>query len=555
MDFNSYGAFFSFSFTSILLLPIISFLFYCYVSISRRPDGGNKTTRPNSYPIIGNVIGVLRNYHRMYDYVTELFSKTGALTIQVDMFLGLSHVVATVDPANVEHVLKTNFRNYIKGSYVNSNLFDLLGHGIFNADSELWSLQRKIASHEFNTKSLKSFISRTVRSEISDRLLPYLFRACDDEGREVDLQMIFEKFTFDNICNLAFGVDPACLDAAHDQDSSKSTSSSKMMIHSHSAFAQAFDAAAEICFFRFLWPLPLIWKVKRFLNIGSEKRLKEAVKVIDNYATDVIKTKEKKLLYISDSDHERDQDLLSRFMHSGSVQLDFDCIEEKRKFYRDIVVSFILAGRDTTASALTWFFWVMAGHPQCEHMIYDEISSTMAEVAKTDGGDNYPTYDELKSFHYLHAALSESMRLFPPVPFNTRLAVNDDTLPDGTHLRKGWKADYSAYAMGRMESIWGPDCREFKPERWLDRDGAYQPFDQFKYPVFHCGPRICLGKEMAYVQMKSVAASLIYNFEITAVDGGGTPEKMVNPPYNISLLLKMKNGLRVKLRRRTNKST
>ncbi|XP_076910776.1 cytochrome P450-like [Bidens hawaiensis] len=163
------------------------------------------------------------------------------------------------------------------------------------------------------------------------------------------------------------------------------------------------------------------------------------------------------------------------------------------------------------------------------------------------------TFDDLKNLNYLHAALSESMRLFPPVPINSRLTVDDDILPDGTYVGKGWFADYSAYAMGRMEKLWGSDCREFKPERWLDGDGVYQPLDQYTYPVFHGGFRMCLVKEMAYLQMKLVVVAVMHEFEIEVIGGGGTPEKMVDPPYGFSLLLSMKNGLNVRVKKRQTK--
>lgn len=101
-----------------------------------------------------------------------------------------------------------------------------------------------------------------------------------------------------------------------------------------------------------------------------------------------------------------------------------------------------------------------------------------------------------------------------------------------------------------MERIWGADCKEFRPERWLDENGFFQPCDQFKFPVFHYGPRTCLGKEMAYVQMRSIAATIMSEFEVACVDGGGCPGRISNPPYTMSLLLKMKGGLLVRLRRR-----
>ena len=72
---------------------------------------------------------------------------------------------------------------------------------------------------------------------------------------------------------------------------------------------------------------------------------------------------------------------------------------------------------------------------------------------------------------YLQAIITEAMRLYPPVPFDGRVMVRDDVLPSGAALQAGWYANYSAYAMGRMEKLWGEDCLEFVPERWLGERG------------------------------------------------------------------------------------
>ncbi|KAH7864814.1 hypothetical protein Vadar_034154 [Vaccinium darrowii] len=88
------------------------------------------------------------------------------------------------------------------------------------------------------------------------------------------------------------------------------------------------------------------------------------------------------------------------------------------------------------------------------------------------------------------------MRLYPPVQFDSKFCQEDDTLPDGTFVKKGTRVTYHPYAMGRMERIWGPDCLEFKPERWLE-NGVFRPVSPFKYPVFQAGVRVCLGKELA----------------------------------------------------------
>jgi len=369
-------------------------------------------------------------------------------------------------------------------------------------------------------------------------LIPLLSDACE-AGEIVDLQEVFRRFAFDNVCNVAFGVDPGWLDTNRKKTANNSVNAS---------FVEAFDYAVELTSDRFMSPVHAVWKIKRFLNIGSERKFNEAIAVINDFALNIIKSKESEYHKIKDDKNkEHNQDLLSRLMFSTS-SFGFHHQDERRKFLRDIVISFILAGKDSTSTALSWFFWLMAGHPRCERLIYGELAAAVV-ASPADSPTNF-SYDELKKLNYLHAALSESLRLFPPVPINSRLALAEDILPDGTYVGKGWFADYSAYAMGRMEKLWGPDCKEFKPERWLYDDGVFQPSDQYKFPVFHCGPRMCLGKEMAYVQMKSIAAAVMYEFEIEAIDGGGDAKKMLHPPYTLSLLLKMKGGLHVRMKRR-----
>ena len=115
--------------------------------------------------------------------------------------------------------------------------------------------------------------------------------------------------------------------------------------------------------------------------------------------------------------------------------------------------------------------------------------------------------------------------------------------PDGTILKKGTKVLYSIYSMGRMESIWGMDCREYKPERWL-KNGHFMNKSAFKFTAFNGGPRLCLGKQFSYYQMKFVAASLIFRYRVQVVQN-----QLVQP--RLALTLYIKHGLKVKLTRRS----
>ncbi|MFS7926604.1 putative cytochrome P450 [Helianthus anomalus] len=208
------------------------------------------TPCPQSYPLIGNLIGFLRNGHRFHDWVTDMLSTTPSLTLQVNGFLHLSHGICTANPTNLHHLLRHNFLNYIKGHRYTTVLHELLGNGIFNSDGDMWSSQRKIASHEFKTKALRVFISDTVRLQISNSLVPYLLSVGDCT---IDLQLVLKKFGFDNICNVAFGVDPCLLTSG--------VKDSKYLL-----FVQAFDVAVEHTSYRFMSPLPVVWKLKRYVS-------------------------------------------------------------------------------------------------------------------------------------------------------------------------------------------------------------------------------------------------------------------------------------------------
>ncbi|KAK9283151.1 hypothetical protein L1049_011382 [Liquidambar formosana] len=410
----------------------------------------------------------------------------------------------TANPANVEHILKTNFQNYPKGKPFSVILGDLLGKGIFNVDGDLWLFQRKIASLELGSISIRSYAFEIVTGEIKHRLLPLLSSVAGKDGDPLDLQEVFRRFSFDNICKFSFGLDPCCLELS-------------LPI---SQFADSFDLATKLSAKRAMAASPFIWKMKRLLNLGTEKKLKEAITMVNVLAKEVIMQKKK----LGFSTH---QDLLSRFMAS---------IKDEA-FLRDIVISFILAGRDTMASALTSLFWVLATHPKVVLKIRDELDRVMGLTQE------FASFNQIREMHYLHAAVYESLRLYPPVQFDSKFALEDDILPDGTFVRKGTRVTYHPYAMGRMETLWGADCLEFKPERWL-KNGDFSPESPFKYPVFQAGIRVCLGKEMALVEMKTVAVSVLHRFDVEAVT------RSVVPRFDPGLTATMRGGLPVVVRER-----
>nr|XP_043621934.1 cytochrome P450 94A1-like [Erigeron canadensis] len=502
------------SFLFLLLLPLTFFFFKSIISIiiSLIKQPSTNKYAPRSYPLIGSVFAILRNKHRFIQWTSDVVNNSPTKTMMLHRPLGSVRVI-TSNPDVVRHMLKTNFHLYPKGEPARNIGYDLLGEGIFNIDGEEWKFQRQLSSHEFNTKSLKNFVEHVVGTELNDRLLPILTASAATKTTILDFQDILQRFAFDNICKIAFGYDPAYLTPSLPE----------------AIFATAFEEAVLITTGRIRSNLPLIWKLKRFLNVGSEKRLRDAVVIIREFANKVTREKKMQLQGKSSLDS---VDLLHRFLVSG---------HSDENFVADIVISFVLAGRDTTSAALTWFFWLVYKNPRVEKEILKEMVNEKKESS---------VYEEVKDMVYTHAALCESMRLYPPVPLNGKQAAKDDVLPDGTFVKKGCPITYHVYAMGWSEDIWGPDVTEFRPERWLTRDldsgrWVFKPKDVFKYPVFQAGPRVCLGKEMAFLQMKRVVAGVLKSFKLVPV-----MDNRVEPVYFASFTAKMKDGFPVRIEKR-----
>ncbi|KAK6931734.1 Cytochrome P450 [Dillenia turbinata] len=474
------------------------------------------------WPFIGmlpSLIAAVRG--NCYEWISDvLCCQNGTFTFKGPWFSNLQCVV-TSDPRNIEHLLKTKFPNYPKGVYFRDTVQDLLGSGIFNADDDTWKQQRKTASIEFHSAEFRQLTTESLLELVHSRLLPVLEDSVKN-SLAVDLQDILLRLTFDNVCMIAFGVDPGCL-----QPGLPSI-----------PFARAFEEATEATILRFVTPT-WVWKAMRYLDLGTERTLKHSIKQVDEFADQVIRKRKKELNF--PMANKKRSDLLTVFMRLKDEGKPFS-----DKFLRDICVNFILAGRDTSSVALSWFFWLLDQNPEVEEKILAEICRIVGERQDVNNESEEPLIfkpEEVKRMEYLQAALSEALRLYPSVPVDHKEVLEDDAFPDGTILKKGTKVVYAIYAMGRMESIWGKDCRVYKPERWLRADGRYMSESAYKFTAFNGGPRLCLGKDFAYYQMKFAAASILYRYHVKAVQGHPVAPKM-------ALTMYMKHGLKVNLHRR-----
>ncbi|XP_049369415.1 cytochrome P450 704B1 isoform X2 [Solanum verrucosum] len=246
-------------------------------------------------------------------------------------------------------------------------------------------------------------------------------------------------------------------------------------------------------------------------------------------------------------------DILSRFIELGKDPEN----NITDKSLRDIVLNFVIAGRDTTATTLSWAIYMIMTHEHVAEKLYAELKSLEQVRAKEENVSLHQydaedpesvdsraiqfagllNYDSLSKLYYLHAVITETLRLYPAVPQDPKGILEDDVLPDGTKLKAGGMVTYVPYSMGRMEYNWGSDAASFNPERWL-KDGVFQNASPFKFTAFQGGPRICLGKDSAYLQMKMALAILcrFYKFKLV-------PGHLVK--YRMMTILSMEHGLKL----------
>ncbi|KMT12085.1 hypothetical protein BVRB_5g100400 [Beta vulgaris subsp. vulgaris] len=499
------------TFVVLILVSVITAYLIWFKSFIRPLRG------PRVWPLVGSLPGLIDNGNRMHEWIAENLRSCGG-TYQTCIcavpFLARKQglVTVTCDPKNLEHILKVRFDNYPKGPTWQAVFHDLLGEGIFNSDGNTWLFQRKTAALEFTTRTLRQAMGRWVNRAIRMRFVPFL-KTAQLEAKPVDLQDLLLRLTFDNICGLTFGGDPQTLSHGLPEN----------------GFATAFDQATEATLQRFILP-KFIWQFRKWLGLGMEITLRDSVDHVDNYLADIISTR--KLELTSQQTSVQHDDLLSRFMRKKECYSD--------KFLQEVILNFILAGRDTSSVALSWFFWLVSINPRVEEKILIEICTILKETRGDDVNlwiADPLEFEEVDRLIYLKAALSETLRLYPSVPEDSKHVVADDVLPDGTFVPAGSAVTYSIYSTGRMKFIWGEDCLEFRPERWLSLDGTKMEWqDPFKFVSFNAGPRICLGKDLAYLQMKSIAAAVLLRHRLNVTRGHKVEQKM-------SLTLFMKNGL------------
>ncbi|GAP87059.1 putative cytochrome P450 [Rosellinia necatrix] len=470
---------------------------------------------PNTLPMVGNGLLFLQDRKKLFSWFAKCERQFGRETFQIAVPT-LHPGVVINDPANLDYVFKSEGM-FSKGDFVKRRTWDLFGNGIINADGELWKAQRKAGSHFLNPANLRV---------LTDVALPrYLSQTVDqlktqiNEGQVVDLQLVFHEIT-----SLLMGK------MAYD-----------MEMHADDEFTVAFEHASGAVTERFQNPL---WSIT---EIFTGSRFRKSLAVVQKFGLGIVSNAIDGHQKVADPSSPADNSEESRLDKvSGSlIHSLLASLGSQQQLVADAALTYLTAGRDTTAQALTWCLYLLMRNQPVMRKVREEAR----ELLETNGldlqqlgnkGDASSAVFSPAFLPYTMAVFYETLRLYPPIPFEIRECERATTLPDGTFLPEKAIVVWSLWAMNRSKITWGEDADVFRPERWLTEEGKLITKGPSEFPVFYGGQRICLGKRMAEIIATQVIATMTSIFEFTPAYEGDRVSK-------ISLTLPMRDGLPCRL--------
>ncbi|TQV94417.1 hypothetical protein V2A60_002552 [Cordyceps javanica] len=401
-------------------------------------------------------------------------------------------VVFTTDPENIKTILATSFKDFSLGSNRIGNFKPLLGDGIFASDGKKWEHSRAMLRPQF----VRSQVSDISLEETHVQNLMSVLEAQLDKATgwssAVDLSPLFFRLTLDSATEFLFG---ESVNSQLRREGDAATDAG--------AFATSFDASQN--------QLAVAGRYGNNYWLGHTKEFRNDVRICHEFIDYFVQKAINGQRGVASEKAEERYVFLEAIARETSDPVEL----------RSQLINILLAGRDTTASTLGWFFYTM-GQARHQH-IYKRLREAILEEFGTYRNPKPITFEGLKNLTYLQWCVNETLRLYPIVPMNGRSAVKDTVLPvgggpDGRSpilVKKGQDVGYSVHVMHHRTDLWGADADEFRPERWEKRKPGWD------YLPFNGGPRICIGQQFALTEITYVVARMLQRFD--ELDGSTLP--------------------------------
>ncbi|KAL3524089.1 hypothetical protein ACH5RR_016923 [Cinchona calisaya] len=375
-----------------------------------------------------------------------------------------------------------------KPSYVTKRLAPMLGNGILRSNGNIWAQQRKIVAPEFFIDKVKGMVGLMLQS--AEPLITKWDASIEAQGgiiAEIGVEEDLRGVSADVISRTCFG----------------SSYFKGKKIFSKLRTLQKVIANQSV-----LFGIPTLG----FFPSKHQKEIQSLEKEIESLIWETIAQRGQEC---SQEESSAEKDLLQLILEGAINDVGKN---SSKKFIVDNCKNIYFAGHESTAVAISWCLMLLALHPEWQDRIRDEI----AQVCP----DGLLDADSLPKMKMITMVIHEVMRLYPPAAFVSREAL-EDTQIGHILVPKGVCIWTLIPTLHRDHEIWGPDANEFKPERFANGISGACKLPQVYIP-FGLGPRLCLGRNFALVQLKVVLALIIFNFTFSL-----SPKYRHSPAYHM----------------------
>ncbi|MFZ9987099.1 MAG: cytochrome P450 [Candidatus Nanopelagicales bacterium] len=384
------------------------------------------------------------------------------------------------DPEAVRRVLVTKAKDYDKETIQYRSLSLVTGEGLLTTSGDVWRRQRRMVQPAFHHQVLEGVVGHAARGA-EDLLARWgdaarqgrLRRPAGPErGAVIDVDEAMMRVALETVGASLFGTD---LSADADR------------------LARATIEALDVVVARAQVPV----QPPQWLPTRRTRALRAALAQLDDAVASMISSRQR------GRGADEPATLLDLLVDASIADPPIPVSE-----VRDELVAFLVAGHETTASALTWVLWLLAGDLD----IQAEVARELGDVL----GDRGPSYADLDRLPWTRAVFDEAMRLYPPVWLVSRQAREGDVLA-GREIPAGSLIIMTPYIAQRDPMLWDEPA-DFHPRRFLDGHRRGATGDAVFWP-FGLGPRMCIGRDFAYVEGMTVLAVLLRQLEFTRLPG------------------------------------
>lgn len=411
-------------------------------------NGGTGTKRLPPTPDFREMRRLVRDPLRFFSTLAEQYGDVVCYRPAPDPAYLINH------PDHVRHVLVDNNRNYSKETHTNQMFHTLVAGGLLTSEGEVWRRERRMMQPAFHHTRLEAL--DTMIAEAADAVLDR-WRAFQQAGQPIDVAREMAALTLTVTTRALFGVNLG-------------------------------DEIRQVGEF--------VNNSIALLEKPSDPMLKEAISGLKVIVDRIVQSRKQDF---SDGGDLLSSMILARDSETGEAMSD--------EQLRNQIMTLMLAGYDTTASALTWTWYLLSQNPAAAERLRLEVRSTL--------GDRPPRYTDLERLPYTRMVLNESLRLFPPAWTLGRRALGEDEI-GGYYVAPDTVLAICIYTLHRHPGFW-KDPDSFVPDRFSPENSAGR--HRFAYVPFGAGPRQCIGNTFGLMEASLIIAAIVRRYSLQLVRG------------------------------------